>query len=133
MCDPYRALQIYVVTLFGMTGPYAMKHGGAQGDTMGVGGFTLMGVLRTRANTSIVLRALRMDTGQSGGPDPHAYCFEHPGLLEVLVPEVCFSDDRRLFATPQGAARQISVGRATCTAVAGSLNAVKLRAFGVHR
>ena len=73
---------------------------------MGVGAFTLMGVLRTRANRSIVLCALRTDTGQSGGPDLRTYCFEHPGLPGVLVPEVSFSDDRRLFVkSTQGAAR----------------------------
>ena len=134
VCDLYRALRIYVVTPFGLAGPYSMKHGGAQGDSMGVGAFTLMGVLRTRANRSIVLRALRTDTGQSGGPDPHTYCFEHPGLPGVLVPEVTFSDNRRLFAkSAQGAARRVSVGRTTCTVAVGSLNADKLRAFGVHR
>ena len=54
----YASLDVYVVTPFGLVGPYALLRGGAQGDSMGVGSYTLMGVFRTRANCTLAVFGL---------------------------------------------------------------------------
>ena len=59
----YASLDVYVVTSFGLVGHYALLHGGAQGDSMGVGPYTLMGVFRTRANRTLAVFGLHPPTG----------------------------------------------------------------------
>ena len=128
----YGSLEVYVVTPFGLTGPYELLHGGVQGDSMGVGSFTLVGIFRSRANKSMVVFSLRPETGGRGGPSPADYCFYHPAFPDLPVFEFSFSDDRRLISSSSaGAAHLLDVGRTTCTAAAGSLNALKLEAFAI--
>ena len=50
----YSSSEVYVVTPFGVTCPYELLHGGVQGDSMGVGSFTLVGIFRSRVNRTMV-------------------------------------------------------------------------------
>ena len=129
----YGSLEVYVVTPFGLTGPYEVLLSGMQGDSMGVGSFTLVGIFRSRANRTMVVYSLRPETSGQGGPAPADYCYFHPAFPDLPVFEFSFSDDRRLFSSSDaGLAHLVDVGRVTCTAAAGSLNALKLKAFTIH-
>ena len=44
---------------YGLVGPYRMLRDGAQGDSMGAGGFKELGSVRSRANTAILVNTLR--------------------------------------------------------------------------
>ena len=43
----YAQLKVYVVTPYGLAGPYRLQHGGAQGDSGGVAAYTLCAVVCT--------------------------------------------------------------------------------------
>ena len=75
----YSSFDVYLQTPFGLADHYKMLQGGAQGDSMGVGAYMLLRILRAKALRSSV----------SGPP--------HPGLPTVEVPEVIFADDARQF------------------------------------
>ena len=70
----YGSIEVYVVTPFGLTGPYELLHGSVQEDNMGVGSFTLVGIFRSRANRTLVVYSLRPETGGPGGPDSVDHC-----------------------------------------------------------
>ena len=126
----YGRLSIYVQSPYGLVGPYRMLHGGAQGDSMGVGGFKELGSVRSRANAAIVANALRPETGGPGGPDPADWCPVHPACAAEYVPEVSSSDDRRIFAyTDAGAAYVLRVSQKTCLAGGGAINRSKLKGY----
>ena len=126
----YGRLSIYVQSPYGLVGPYRMLHGGAQGDSMGVGGFKELGSVRSRANAAIVANALRPETGGPGGPDPADWCPVHPACAAEYVPEVSSSDDRRIFAyTDAGAAHVLRVSQKTCLAGGGAINRSKLKGY----
>ena len=126
----YDRLAVYVQTPFGLVGPYRMLHGGAQGDSMGVGGFKELGPIRSRANAAMVPRALRPESGLPGGPDPVEWCPAHPAEPSEYVPEVSFSDDRRIFAySDEGICHALRVSQKTCLAGGGDVNRAKLQAF----
>ena len=96
-------LRIFVQSPYGLVGPYRMLHGGARGDSMGVGGFK--GSVCSRANAAIVANTLTPETGGLGGPDPAKWCPVHPACAAEYVPEFSSSDDRRIFVyTDAGAA-----------------------------
>ena len=66
----YGKLRIYLQLPYGLVGPYRMLHGGAQGDSMGVGGFKELGSVGLTPNAAIVGNALHPETGgPGGGPD----------------------------------------------------------------
>ena len=88
ICRFYSSLEVYVVTPFGLTGPYELLHGGVQGDSMGVGSFTLVGIFRSRANKTMVVFALRPETGGPGAPAPADYCFYHPAFPDLPICEL---------------------------------------------
>ena len=73
-----------MVTPFGLAGPYELLHGGVQGDSMGVGSFTLVGIFRSRAHRTMVVYSLKPETGGQGGPDPAEYCYFHPAFPDYL-------------------------------------------------
>ena len=81
----YGKLSIYVQSPYGLLGPYRMLHGGAQGDSMGVGKFKALGSVRSRANAAIVANALRPETGGLGGPNPAEWCPVHPACAAAYV------------------------------------------------
>ena len=57
---------------------------------------------------------------------------QHPGLEGEAIPQIVFSDDRRLFAdSAEAAAERVAEGRSTCTAASGAVNAEKLKAYAV--
>ena len=126
----YDRLAVYIQTPFGPVGPYRMLHGGAQGDSMGVGGFKELGSVRSRANAAMVSRALRPESGLPGGPDPKEWCPTHPAEPNEYVPEVSSNDDLRIFAyTDEGICHAMRVSQKTCLAGGGAINRAKLQAF----
>ena len=50
----FGSLSVYVVSPFGLAGPYPVGHGGAQGDSMGPGLFGAAGVMRTKFNGGVL-------------------------------------------------------------------------------
>ena len=123
-------LAVYVHTPLGLVGPYRMLHGGAQGDGMGVGGFRELGSIRSRANATMVSRALRPESGLPGGLDPEEWCPTHPAEPNKYVPEVSSSDDRRFFAySDEGICHALRVNQRTCLAGGGAVNRAKMQAF----
>ena len=98
----YRRFRIRVATHFGVSAPFPMMHGGAQGDSGGVGLFTLISAVRTWAHQFIW--GNRLDPQHlSTLPEPPQLC-HHPADASVPLCEIVYSDDRRLFAaSAQGA------------------------------
>ena len=43
----YSPLRVYVVSPVGLAGPYRLLHGGGQGDSGGVAGYSLVGIVRS--------------------------------------------------------------------------------------
>ena len=126
----YGKLSIYLQSPSGLVGPYRMLHGGAQGDSMAVGGFKELGFVPSRVNAAIVANALRRETGGPGGPHPADRCPVHPACAAEYVPEVSSSDDRRIFAyTDAGAAHVLRVSQKTCLAGGGAINRSKLKGY----
>ena len=94
--EHYRRFHIRVDTPYGVSDPFPMLHGGAQGDSGGVGLFTLTSMVRTLAHRQIWGRQLdpRILTPLSNPPQ---LCRQPAAPADHLC-EVVYSDDRRLFA-----------------------------------
>lgn len=73
----YGALQVHVITPFGLTPPYRIAHGGGQGDSGGVGTYLAISIQRTRFNNGTLLHTLQPRDLAPGAPSPEAIC---PGL-----------------------------------------------------
>ena len=92
----YGSLGIRVSTPHGVSDEFPMLHGGAQGDSGGVGLFTLVAALRTRAHREIWRRRIDPVTMHAlpTGMEPRLCSSPaHPSIGEVA-----YSDDRRIFA-----------------------------------
>ena len=89
---------MFVVSPWGLAGPYTVTHGGAQGDSMGVGTYSAAGVIRTRFNRGVISAGLSPSTLGPSHPPSAALFPSLPWLPHEIVPEVVFSDDRSLFA-----------------------------------
>ena len=74
MCHFDASLEVFVVTPFGLTGSYELLHGVVQGDGMGVGSFTLVGVFRSRGVRP------RAGDRRTGRPSPSRLLLLPPGL-----------------------------------------------------
>ena len=102
----YDALEVYVMTPFGMTDAYRMRHGGAQGDSMGVGTHGAVGIRRTEFHLGVLRQGYFPEDLSSGAPAMSSICLYAPYDSSIPVPEVVYSDDRRFFArTAAGLAR----------------------------
>ena len=90
-----------------------------------------MGVFRTRANRTLAVFRLQPYTGEARAPSKRGL-LQQPGLGGETVPEIVFSDGRRLVGdSPEAAAERVAEGRSTCTAASGAVNAEKLKAYAV--
>ena len=85
-------------TPYGLTSEYIIHHGGAQGDSMGVGTYSLIGIHCTKFHQGIIPLGGHGDDLRLHGRDPLKICFTSPFDDSLIIPEVCLSDDRRLFA-----------------------------------
>ena len=56
--DHYRLFEVRALTPHGASSPFPLHHGGAQGDSGGVGLFTLVSAIRTMAHEVIWRRSL---------------------------------------------------------------------------
>ena len=117
--DFYAHLNVFVQSLFGLVGPYKLLHGGAQGDSMGVGRFKELNNVRTRVNAMIVSEGLCPESGRRGALGPRLGA---PRTLRCpQVPEVSGSDDRRIFSfTDAALQRVLRMSQMSCLAAAPS-------------
>ena len=127
-------LQIHVVTPHGLTDSYRLQHGGAQGDSMGVGTHEAVGVRRTEFHLGPLRAGLFPSDLSSGAPSVQTVCFTAPHDGSLHVPEVVYSDDRRFFArSPAGLAHILDIACHGCWASGGAVNFSKLKAFHIQR
>jgi hypothetical protein len=111
----YGALPAYVVTPHGLSGPYQLHHGGAQGDSMGVGWYLFVAMRRTEFHLGLLRSELQPADLVPGGPSSKAVCFTSPHDDAYLVPELGYSDDRRFFArSSDGLATVLEVAAHGC-------------------
>ena len=108
----FGSMQVFLQTPFGLANPYKLKQGGVQGDSMGVGQYVLIRLLRSKA-----FRVL------ATGP-------AHPSIPTEFVPEVVFSDDSRIFATSRARMEEnLDLARSIASCVGGKANTQKIRVF----
>jgi hypothetical protein len=130
----YGAMHVYLVTPYGLAGPYPLLHGGAQGDSMGVGWYLYVGMRRTEYHRGVVLGNLHPSDLAPGGTSLTASCFAAPADPGHMLPELGYSDDRRLFSrSAEGLANLLDVAAHGCWAAGGVVNGTKLQAFCVRR
>jgi hypothetical protein len=130
----YGAMDVYVVTPHGLAGPYHLQHGGAQGDSMGVGWYLYVGMRRTEYHRGVLTARLHPSAERGGGPPPGDICFCAPYDRAALVPEVGYSDDRRFFSkSPDGLAHLLEVAAHGCWSAGGVVNGSKLQIFSIKR
>ena len=110
----FSSFKVFLQTPFGLAEYYKLLQGGTQGDSMGVGAYILIRVLRSRA--------LR---GQVSG-------LPHPGIQGEEVQEVIFSDDGRIFGKDEVHMRELLDASISIAARSGaSVNLDKLKVFKI--
>ena len=91
-----------------------------------------MGCQRSRFHLGVLLAGLHPRDLTPGAPPADSVCFRSPSPPFDLRPELCYSDDRRLFArSADGLAHLLSVVCHGCWAAGGSVNGDKLLAFRI--
>ena len=129
----YDAFSVYVVTPHGLTPPYQLLHGAGQGDSGGVGCYLAVGVQRTWFHRGTLMLGAHPRDLRPGPPPAHHLCFTAPHENTLIVPEVCYSDDRRLFARGDAAlAHLIDVACHGCWKAGAAVNASKLQTFKIR-
>lgn len=130
LTEYYAPLEVHVSTPHGLTAPYRLAHGGGQGDTGGVAFYKLVSVIRTNFHHGILRHRLRPDDLGAGALAANDICFPLPADPTTPVIDICFSDDRQLFARDdRGLAHLLRVVCHGCWATSGGVNFDKLRAF----
>lgn len=130
----YDSLQVRVVTPHGLTDPYPLRHGGAQGDPGGVGCYEIVGILRTNFQLGVAAAGLDPRDLSPGAPVLSSYCLRLPHPPRAPLLDLHYSDDRRMFAhTDVGIAHVLSIACHVCWAAGGSVNPSKLKAYKVRR
>ena len=94
----YDSLDVWVASPYGLVGQYKLSHGGAQGNSQGVGYFSEVSEKQTEYPRHAVREGLYPEDGRPGAPDPASYVPRQPADPQGFLPEVAFSDDRRHFA-----------------------------------
>lgn len=74
----YDSLMVYVMTPFGPTDAYPLLHGGAQGDSMGVGTHEAVGIRRTEFHLGVLRGGLSPEDLAGGGPSLANTCLFAP-------------------------------------------------------
>ena len=129
----YDAFRVHAITPYGPTGSYRMLHGGAQGDSMGVGMHAAVGVRRTQFHLGVLQGGLDPADLTGGAALLPTICFCSPHNPNMYIPETVYSDDRRFFAkSPAGLARMLDVACHGCWASGGAVNTSKLKAFRIQ-
>ena len=91
-----------------------------------------MGCQRSRFHLGVLLAGLHPRDLSPGAPSADSVCLRSPAPPFILLPELCYSDDRRLFArSADGLAHVLSVVCHGCWAAGGSVNGDKLLAFRI--
>ena len=128
----FNSFGIYVVPPYGLTGPYTMRHGGSQGDSMGVGLYSTTTCARTKFHQGILL--------QHKNPadlSPRAAQYMYKSLAAPWDPsvkalEIVYNDDRRGFATsPQDMAHMYNTFNHGCWWTRGS-SQYKIKMYGAE-
>ena len=129
----FRSLSVYVVSPFGLAGPYPVGHGGGAGGQHGggavwCGGGDAAEVHRRCAPLGplpVVFVPLRVD--------PLALYPTLPWSPWEICPEVVFSDDCTLLGRSfEGLSQVLEANCQSCWAIGGSVNSVKLNAYRVE-
>ena len=95
----FNSFEIYVVSPFGLAGPYTMRHGGSQGDSMGVGLYAATTCARTKFHQGALLQH-KNPADLSPHSEQHKYkSVAAPWDPHIKVLEIVYSDDCRGFAT----------------------------------
>ena len=84
----YDGLDVLVASPYGLAGPYKLSHGGAQGDSQGVGYFSKVSEKRTEYLRHAVRGGLYPEDGRPGAPDPAFYVPRQPAAPRGFLPEV---------------------------------------------
>ena len=126
----YDGLDVWVASPYGLAGPYKLSHGGAQGNTWGVGYFSKVSEKRTEYLRHAVREGLYPEDRRPRVPDPASYVPRQPAAAHSFPPEVAFSDDRRHFAlTGWGMTWLMGICAVTCVAACGSVQVRKLKLY----
>ena len=126
----YDAFQVYVVTPHGLTTPYRMAHGGGQGDSAGVGSYLAVNIQRTHFHQGVLRLGAQPRDLLPGAPPADALCYTAPHDPSTLIPEVCYSDDRRLFGRSDAAlAHLLDITCHGCWKAGAAVNPTKLQTF----
>ena len=94
----YDGLDGWVASPYSLVGPYKLRHGGAQGDSKGLGYFSKISEKRTEYPRHAVREGLYPEDRRLGAPDQASYVPRQPAAPHGSPPAVAFSDDRRHFA-----------------------------------
>lgn len=126
----YAPFSVFVVTPHGLTQPYKMKHGGGQGDSGGVGAYLAVSIQRTTFHYTVLSSGLHPRDLRPGALSMAEACFASPTSAVDYIPEICFSDDRRLFGRGDvGVARVLDVVCHGCWKSGASVNGGKIHVF----
>ena len=125
----FGSLSVYVVSPFGLAGPYPVGHGGAQG----VGLFGAAGVLRTKFIGGVLCQGLSPSFLCPLRVDPLALYPTLPWSPSGICPEVVFSDDHMLLGRSfEGLSQVLEANCQSCWAMGGSANSVNVKAYRVE-
>ena len=129
----FGSFRIYVVSPFGLTEPYCMRHGGSQGDSMGVGLYATTTCARTRFHNGVLSQQRNPSDLSSRAPEHAFKCLPAPWNSSIKVLEIVYSDDRRGFtSTLEDAAHMFHVFSQGCWSTGGSSQCKKVQIFGVE-
>ena len=129
----YGQFKVMINTPYGLAGPYAIKHGGAQGDSMGVGGFTITGIARTRIHHGTLSEGWDPTT-LNPSANPYRAFPPNPADPHSFINELSYSDDRRPIALAQEAfVTNLETNIQACWDAAASVNTVKLKTFHIQQ
>ena len=103
----YASLTARISTPRGLTGPYDLLHGCAQGDSGGVGTYTALRAVRTAFHRGALRHGLRSSDLQGGALRLEEVGLPVPAGGEPLT-ELSFSDDTRLFARSRAGLVRVS-------------------------
>ena len=101
----FNSFEIYVVSRFRLAGPYTMRHGGSQGDSLEVGLYATTACARTKFHQGVLLQHKN-----PANLSPRAEQYKYKSLAApwdpyIKVPQIVYSYDRKSFATgPQDGA-----------------------------
>ena len=122
----YGSMSVFMVSPWGLDGPYPISHGGAQGDSMGVGAFSVASVVRTRFKRGVLNHGLSPSALQLGLSPPPPSSLSSPECIH----EVVWIDDRSLFGlSREGPDRIVEANCQSSWSGGGTPQSLKLKGF----